>query len=37
MLRRPRDLAPVSQLAAVYIGVPGIFYAAVFLVYRALT
>jgi hypothetical protein len=37
MPRRLQNLAPTYQLVAIYLGVPGAFYAAVFLAYRALT
>jgi hypothetical protein len=37
MPRRPRNLAPFHLLAAVYVGIPALFYAAVYLAYRALT
>ena len=37
MPRRPRNLAPFHLLAAVYVGIPALFYAALFLAYRALT
>ena len=37
MPRQPRKLAPFHLLAAVYLGVPAMFYAAVYLAYRALT
>lgn len=37
MPRRFQKLAPPHQLAAVYLGIPGVFYTAIFLAYRALT
>jgi hypothetical protein len=37
MPRSRQDLAPPYLLAAVYLGIPGAFYAAIFLIYRALT
>lgn len=37
MPRRPRNLAPIHLLAAVYVGIPAVFYAAVYVAYRALT
>ncbi len=37
MPRRPSNLAPLHLLAAVYLGIPALFYAAVYLAFRALT
>lgn len=37
MARQPRNLAPFHLLAAVYVGIPAAFYAAVYLAFRTLT
>jgi hypothetical protein len=37
MPRRPSNLAPFHLLAAVYLGIPALFYAAIYLAFRALT